>query len=32
MPRYGRNRRGHIALQDDGDLVMYRNVRIRVLD
>jgi hypothetical protein len=32
MPRYGRNRRGHIALQDHGDLVMYRNVRIRVLD
>jgi 3-keto-disaccharide hydrolase len=29
MPRYGREPRGHIALQDHGDWVAYRNVRIR---
>jgi hypothetical protein len=28
-PRYGRARRGHIGLQDHGDGVAYRNVRIR---
>ncbi|MGQ0640097.1 MAG: 3-keto-disaccharide hydrolase [Gemmatimonadaceae bacterium] len=30
-PRYGRERRGHIALQDHGDWVAYRNIRIRAL-
>jgi hypothetical protein len=30
-PRYGREARGHIALQDHGDRVAYRNIRIRVL-
>ena len=31
-PGYGRARRGHIALQDHGDRVWYRNIRIRRLD
>jgi hypothetical protein len=31
MPGYGRNRRGHIVLQDHGDKVWYRNIRIRPL-
>ncbi len=31
MPRYGREPRGHIALQDHGDRVAYRNIRIRLL-
>jgi hypothetical protein len=30
-PEYGRARRGHIALQDHGDWVAYRNIRIRAL-
>ncbi len=30
-PGYGRAARGHIALQDHGDLVAYRNIRIREL-
>jgi hypothetical protein len=30
-PGYGRARRGHIALQDHGDRVAYRGIRIRVL-
>jgi len=29
MPRYGRESRGHIALQDHGDRVAFRNIRIR---
>lgn len=29
LPRYGREPRGHIALQDHGDWVAYRNIRIR---
>ena len=32
MPRYGRERRGHIALQDHGDRVAYRNIRIRPIE
>jgi hypothetical protein len=32
MPGYGRARRGHIALQDHGDPVAFRNIRIRSLD
>lgn len=31
MPDYGRNRTGHIGLQDHGNPVWFRNVRIRVL-
>jgi hypothetical protein len=31
MPGYGLNRTGHIALQDHGDDVRFRNVRIRRL-
>ena len=31
MPRYGLARSGHIALQDHGDWVAYRNIRIRRL-
>lgn len=30
-PGYGRARAGHIALQDHGDRVAYRNIRIRTL-
>jgi hypothetical protein len=31
FPRYGQARRGHIGLQDHGDKVAYRNIRIREL-
>lgn len=31
MPDYGRRSRGHIALQDHGDIVAFRNIRIRRL-
>lgn len=31
MPDYGRNKSGHIALQDHGDLVWFRNIKIREL-
>jgi hypothetical protein len=31
MPGYGRESRGYIVLQDHGDVVAYRNVRIKVL-
>lgn len=32
MPGYGRARRGHIALQDHGDAVAFRNIRLRLLE
>ena len=28
---YGTNRAGHIVLQDHGDLISYKNIRIRKL-
>jgi len=30
-PHYGRNKTGYIGLQDHGDWVAYRNIKIRVL-
>jgi hypothetical protein len=32
MPDFGKPTRGHICLQDHGDRVAYRNLRIKVLD
>jgi len=31
MPGYGRTQKGHIALQDHGDKVWYKNIKIRQL-
>jgi hypothetical protein len=30
-PEYGKAARGHIGLQDHGDWVAFRNIRIRVI-
>ncbi len=32
MPDFGKRARGHIALQDHGDEVWFRNIRVRSLD
>lgn len=32
MPKYATNDRGHIGLQDHGDEVWFRNIRVRSLD
>jgi hypothetical protein len=29
MPAFGTKSKGHIALQDHGDVVMYRNLKVR---
>jgi cytochrome c len=31
MPDFGKARKGHIALQDHGDRVWFRNVKIKEL-
>jgi hypothetical protein len=31
MPAYGKARSGHIALQDHGDWVAFRNIEIRII-
>ncbi len=31
MPAFGKSKKGHISLQDHGDLVWYKNVKIREL-
>jgi Domain of Unknown Function (DUF1080) len=31
LARYGRNQSGHVGLQDHGDRVEYRNIKLRVL-
>jgi hypothetical protein len=31
MPKYGLNQTGHVALQDHGDDVRFRNLKIRPL-
>lgn len=31
MPRYGRAKRGHVVIQDHGNLVWFRNVKVRPL-
>ena len=32
MPKYCTNSRGHIGLQDHGDEVWFRNIRVKPLD
>ncbi len=32
MPMYGTKSKGHVALQDHGDVVRFRNIKVRALD
>ncbi|MEN0003847.1 MAG: family 16 glycoside hydrolase [Bacteroidota bacterium] len=32
MPGFGKAKKGHISLQDHGDVVWYRNLKIRDLN